>query len=211
MVGFQLRFHPGYRRLMEIIRSGRIGRVLHLHGYVGQYLPDWRPGRDYRTGYSAQRSLGGGVVLDLCHEIDLALSIQGTVDRVACLAGRFSDLAIDTEDMADLVLRHQDRALSVIHLNYLERVYVWTTRVTGELGSAVWDYGQGFLELQLADGTRERWENPAGFDRDTLFREQMRRWLEVLDGQAAPEVDLRQGIYVTRVALAARAAAEEMQ
>lgn len=211
MVGFQLRFHPNYVKMIEIINSGLIGRLLHMHGYVGQYLPEWRPERDYRSCYSARRVQGGGVILDLCHEIDLALSILGRVDSISCMAGRFSDLEIDTEDMADIVMRHHERKLSMIHLNYLERSYVWQTRVVGENGSIIWDYAQGYLELHLSDGTRERWENPPGFERDDIFRDQMRCWLDVLEGKAIPKVDLDQGIYVTKVALAAKTSAAEMR
>ena len=29
------------------------------------YLPEWRPGQDYRDTYSAHRDLGGGVAIDL--------------------------------------------------------------------------------------------------------------------------------------------------
>ena len=65
MVGFQLRHHPGYKQFVRLISSGEIGRPLSLQGYVGQYLPDWRPDDDYRESYSAKKELGGGVILDL--------------------------------------------------------------------------------------------------------------------------------------------------
>ena len=202
MVGFQLRHHPGYQRLIEIITSGAIGRIFHVSGYVGQYLPDWRPGIDYRQCYSSFKRLGGGVIFDLCHEIDIVMSILGRVTSVACVTKRFSDLEIDSEDMADIIFQHHGFNLSSIHLNYLERTYVWTTRVTGEFGSALWDYGRGFVELILPTKV-ERWEDPPGFERNDLYRCQMRQWLEVIAGKAEPAVDLTQGIEVTKAAFAA--------
>ena len=47
----------------------------------GWWLPAWRPATDYRSQYSAQRSLGGGIVLDAIHEIDYALALAGPADR----------------------------------------------------------------------------------------------------------------------------------
>lgn len=209
MVGFQMRHHPGYKELIKLINSGEIGQPLNLQGYVGQYLPDWRPDTDYKESYSARKNLGGGVILDLCHEIDIAISILGQVSKVSCFCGHYSDLEIETEDMADITLEHQDRRLSHIHLNYLERNYEWVTRVMGTSGTIVWDYGRGYVEIIRIDGTSKHWKDPVGFERDWLFRDQIKQWLKVLDGRATPVVDLDAGIVVTQVALAAKRSSYE--
>jgi predicted dehydrogenase len=209
MVGFQLRQHPGYKQLLHLISSGQIGDPMNLQGHVGQYLPEWRPHEDYRQSYSASKDMGGGVILDLCHEIDVAISLLGRVVQVCCVCGHYSDLEIESEDMADIIMEHQGRRLSHLHLNYLERNYTWVTRVMGTLGTVVWDYGQGYVELTRSDGTTERWSDPDDFDRDCLFRDQLRQWLEVLDGEVRPEANLENGIDVTRVALAAKRSSQE--
>ena len=209
MIGFQLRYHPGFRKLMNVIKSGGIGRPINLQGYVGQYLPDWRPNSDYRHSCSSRKNMGGGVILDLCHEIDIAISIFGPVNKVSCICDHYSDLEIETEDMADIIMEHQDKGLSHIHLNYLERGYEWFTRVMGTLGTVTWDYGRGDTQLTKAGGTIKRWNDPEGFNRDCLFREQLKQWLNVLNRKAVPEVDLEKGIEVTRVALAAKLSSAE--
>jgi predicted dehydrogenase len=209
MTGFQMRYHPGYQKMMAIIRSGAIGRPLHAQGYVGQYLPDWRPTTDYRLTSSARKSTGGGVILDLTHELDIVLSILGRVENVSCSLARVSKLDIETEDVADIIMTHHGNTVSAVHVDYLERTYIWLTRVLGEKGSVQWDLGRGLVERTVADGTGERWENPAGYTRNDLFRDQMRSWLAVIEGGARPEVDLAQGIYVTKVALAAKRSAME--
>lgn len=208
LVGFQLRYHPGYQKFMQFIRSGAIGKPLSLQGHVGQYLPEWRE-VDYRKNYSASRRLGGGVIFDLCHEIDIAISAMGIVRQVSCVCGQYSDLEIDTEDIAELVLEHENNTLSHIHLNYLEPKFRWTTTVLGTQGSVTWDYGEGFVYLVPHDGEREVWHTPANTERDDVFRTQMQQWLEVLDGNITPAVDLATGIAVTKVAVAAHRAAQE--
>ncbi len=209
LVGFQLRHHPGYKKLLQLISSGEIGQPLSLQGYVGQYLPDWHPDDDYRLSYSAKKDLGGGVILDLCHEIDIAISILGDVFKVSCFCDHFSDLEIETEDMADIILEHQGRKLSHMHLNYIERNYEWVTRVMGTLGTAIWNYGRGYVKIIRPDSTSNCWNDPDGFERDWLFLDQMKHWLEVVDGKTIPAVNLDAGIAVTRIALAAKRSSEK--
>ncbi|HEC14314.1 MAG TPA: Gfo/Idh/MocA family oxidoreductase, partial [Rhodospirillales bacterium] len=78
-VGYCLRFHPSLIAMKQAVAEGRIGRILSLRAEVGHYLPDWRPGSDYRSAVSARRDLGGGVLLELSHEIDLARWLAGEV------------------------------------------------------------------------------------------------------------------------------------
>lgn len=206
-VGFQLRQHPGYSRFIDVVKSGRIGRPLSLRGHVGQYLPEWRSEGDYRRNYSADREMGGGVIFDLCHEIDVAISALGAVKKVTCVCGHYSDLEINSEDIAELILEHVSGGISQIHLNYLEPRYRWTTSVLGTDGEVTWDYGWGYVALSRRDGAEEKWLDPRGFERDDLFRLQMQQWLDVLAGKGAPAVDLDAGVEVTKVAIAAHESA----
>ena len=149
------------------------------------------------------------MILDLCHEIDIAISLMGPVEKVSCLCGRTSNLEIDTEDLADITLIHRDGGQSNIHLNYLERNYEWTTRITGEKGSIIWDYGRGYVELLLPNHDPKRWDNPIGFERDSLFRAQFKRWLSVLNQKTRETVSLEEGIEVTRISILAKQSSEE--
>ncbi|HUP43556.1 MAG TPA: Gfo/Idh/MocA family oxidoreductase, partial [Thermoanaerobaculia bacterium] len=88
MVGFDLRFEPGLVRARELLDRGAVGPLRSLRSEVGQHLADWRPGRDYRETVSARSELGGGVILELCHELDLALWLAGPAAAVSCRAVR---------------------------------------------------------------------------------------------------------------------------
>ena len=65
----------------------------------------WRPSRDYRETYTAQASQGGGILLDASHEIDYVRWIAGDISGVFARAEHLSDLSLDVEDTAALVLR----------------------------------------------------------------------------------------------------------
>lgn len=208
MVGYQLRCHPAWAEARRWVAAGRVGRVLAIDATVGQYLPTWRPMRDYRTVYTADVARGGGVLFDLSHALDLARALGGEVDSLIADAGRISPLEIAAEDWASVTMRHAEGARSTLRLDCIRRDFAWRTRIEGEGGAISWDYGQERLEWIDADGrVAERWTTPAGFDRDALFRAQMEHWLAVLRGEAEPTVSLAEGIAVTRLAIAAHAAA----
>ena len=69
-VAYNLRHLSSLQSFRKSIRDNVIGNVLSVRSSVGQYLPEWRKNTDYRKGVSAQQHLGGGVLLELSHEID---------------------------------------------------------------------------------------------------------------------------------------------
>ena len=69
-LGYNLRFQASLVHFRNLIHEGEIGRVLSVRSEIGQYLPTWRSDSDYRSGVSARKELGGGVLLELSHELD---------------------------------------------------------------------------------------------------------------------------------------------
>jgi predicted dehydrogenase len=114
---FNMRFHPLIEWLKEYINGSRI---LEVQAYCGSYLPDWRPGRDYRKVYSAIDALGGGVHLDLIHELDYLIWLFGFPNSHYSFASRISDLEIDSNDIAHYWLAYDKMVISII-LNYYRR------------------------------------------------------------------------------------------
>lgn len=111
---FNFRFHPVIKWLKMNIPNKRL---LEVQAYCGSYLPEWRPGRDYREVYSAQKAKGGGVHLDLIHELDYLLWLLGRPKQVQSHLAKVSDLAIDSVDCAHYWLAY-DQLNAGITLNY---------------------------------------------------------------------------------------------
>ena len=117
-VGSNLRFHPVIQGIAEIVQNRKI---YSIDVYVGQYLPDWRTGCDYRSCYSSSRAEGGGVLRDLIHELDYVNWITGGWKGVFAIGGKFSDLEIDSDDLFGLIIETKKCPVVVIQLNYLDR------------------------------------------------------------------------------------------
>jgi predicted dehydrogenase len=118
-VAYNLRFHPIIQRMKAILSTERI---LSVSCYAGQYLPNWRPGTDYRQSYSSQANLGGGVLRDLSHELDYLGHILGNWLRVCAIGGHLSSLDGDSDDLFGLIAEFERCPLVMVHLNYTDRV-----------------------------------------------------------------------------------------
>lgn len=211
MVGYNLRFHRPLQVLRRAIEEGRIGRVLSARAEVGQWLPDWRSGQDVRDSISGRRDLGGGVVLELSHEIDCLRWLVGSeVCAVSAQMGHVSDLPIDVEDVAEITLRFANGALGHAHLDMLQRPPARACRIIGATGQLAWDaQSQAVRWCPLETGV---WtELPAGPapDRNDMYVEELRHFLQCVREGRPPPIDGAEGRRTLEVALAAKRAAAE--
>lgn len=132
------------------------------------YLPDWRPGVDYRTVYSAHKALGGGVTIDLIHEWDYLVDLFGTPDKLYNLRGTYSDLEIDSDDLSVYIARYPTM-LAEVHLDYFGRRYRREIELFCRDGSLLADFGAG--TLTLPDGTVQNHQEPvnARYEREMAY------------------------------------------
>lgn len=93
VAGFMMRYHPAVRRLAD----SDLSDVFRFGFEIGHDVTQWRAGWRFSESYAA-RPEGGGVLLDLCHEIDMAaclfpgLGLDG-VDSIGHAAWPGVDLA----------------------------------------------------------------------------------------------------------------------
>lgn len=92
-----------------------------LRSISSSYLPEWRPGVDYRETYSAHKEMGGGVSIDLIHEWDYLQYLIGFPRQAYSIIERRSDLEIDSDDIAIYIADYGDKTVE-IHLDYFGRV-----------------------------------------------------------------------------------------
>jgi predicted dehydrogenase len=195
MVGYNLRFDSSLIAAREAVLSDLIGQVRWARAEVGQYLPDWRPGSDYRQGVSAQRALGGGALLELSHEIDFIYWMFGCPDRVTARGGTVSDLEIDVEDCIDLILEYRSpRRVVTIHLDFLQRAPSRAAKFVGSNGTILWDGIDQMVTMVGSDGARKQVYAPeAGADRNAMYLREITCFLDVVEGSGEVPIGLDQG------------------
>lgn len=162
-----------YSKLKEIVCSNKVysARVI-----CSSYLPDWRPGVDYRKIYSAQKEMGGGVNIDLIHEIDYVYDLFGAPESVYSVSGKYSDLEISSNDLSVFIIKQKD-CLCEIHLDYFGRKPVRYCEIYTQEGSFIADFYNE--KLILPDGT----ELDCHVKKDEEFINEMHYFYKFINGE----------------------------
>lgn len=203
MVGYNFRFHPQLIQIKKLIKNGAVGKVLSARVEAGQYLPDWHSDEDYTKGYAAKKSLGGGVILTLIHEIDYLSWLIGKPKRVFCLADKVSNLKIDVEDVAEVLIQYDNKTLGEVHLDYLQRVGRRNLEIIGEKGTILWDYFDGEIKIYK----NKKWSTyklSKKWKRNQMFMDEMKHFLECVRKRKETKIPIVEGAKSLRVALAAK-------
>jgi len=212
MVGYNMRFHRPLQLLKQKISEGAIGNPIGIHAEVGQYLPDWRPGKDYRQSVSAQKELGGGAVLELSHELDYARWLFGEVKSVSAQVDQLSDLEIDVEDSADIILKFSNNAIGNIHLDMVQRFPTRYCHVVGSEGLLKWD---GTTDLVTMFSTKNNeWSvlHPGEkIDRNEMYLTEIQHFFECVNSRKDPLINGFEGKRVLEIALAALESSKEQR
>ncbi len=162
-VGYNLRYTHGLQKIKQVLDAGTLGRVTWAHAEVGQYLPDWRPNADYRRSVTARRDQGGGVLLELSHELNYLQYLFGNPIAVQAQLLETGLLDIDVEDQADLLCTYENSQLvgelaaftAQVHLDCLQRQPHRRLRLVGSLGTLEWDVIASTVTVFLADSGAE--------------------------------------------------------
>ncbi len=214
-VGYCLRFLESQSALHRALNDAMLGRVVGVEAVVGQYLPDWRPGRDYRRTVSAKRVLGGGALLELSHEIDYLLWHLGAITTVDANLSQRGNLDIDVEDTVDMKLIFNSRIPVSLHMDMVSRPPRRFCRVEGEKGVLFWDGIRGETRYHRLgggegadEGTLLAADDTDGGGRNKMYERQLVHFLGCIEHGAAPLVGGEEGLRVLEVVEAARRSAD---
>ena len=192
-VGYVLRFHPLLQKLKALIKGQKI---LSLNVSCGSYLPNWRANIDYKDSYSAKKSQGGGVLLDLSHELDYTNWITGGLTEIKSFQTKVSNLEIDSDDFVSMIATTKEGGGIILSIDYFShlshrRLLLNTNEFTIEL-----DLIQNKMTQTFLSGEVESFETPS-LERNYLF-EQMHR--EILFNNKPPfACDLTSGLEVMAI------------
>lgn len=209
-LGFMMRFHPNLKWIKEFLQGSMLGEVMHLRASVGQWLPDWRPGTDHRQGFGAFYRYGGGVTMELIHEIDIVNWLLGDAVDVCAMQRSLPQLEIETEAISEICMQLSRGLLAQVHLDYVRLGYGRSLEILGTEGVLAWDYSESKVTVTNAKGSVIASHHAPAFERNTMFLEAMQHFVERV---AAPDIpaaaSLDDGIRSLRVALASHQSARE--
>lgn len=189
-VACPLRYNPVLQYLKQNVD---MEKVISVRAMSSSYLPDWRPGQDYRETYSAHTELGGGVDIDLIHEWDYLTWIFGMPTECLGIAGRFSNLEINSNDTA-LYVAKNDKITYELHLDYFGRKTQRTLDIFTQ---------DDTLQCDIVGGTVTYLKEGKAFDfnseRNVFQMEEIKHFFDIAEGRVENDSNVRHGVQVLKL------------
>jgi len=198
IIGYNLRFLGAMKYIRAKLSEGVIGRLYFAKIEVGQYLPDWRPSRDYRNSYSASAVRGGGVALDLSHEVDYMRHLFGDPARWSVVKAKVSNLEIDSDDVFEGIYKYGNNFICTIHLDYLLKEKKREIQIIGSGGVLHCDFIRKTISIRKNDEETVQNEE-AMFDINKTYADELNHFVEVIEKDLEPDIGLEDGIQVLRL------------
>lgn len=192
LVGYVIRHDPCLAFVKDQLRNGKLGKLIDAEFYCGSWLPDWRPNCDYRTSVSARRDKGGGVLLELSHELDVALYLLGSLNIDFSLLQQSHCLEIDVEDQAIIVARTLSGCLVTVRLNFCTLPSRRYAIIRGSDGEIHWDLIEAMVNINIKDLNSTCYTS--NISADERYRVQMNHFLECVMRKASPKCSLSEGL-----------------
>ena len=190
-VGYCLRYMPSSIKMKELLGQNIIGNIYNAFVSVGQYLPDWRPSKDYKNSVSAKKSLGGGALLELSHEIDYIQWLLGSMEVQYAQLRSSSELNLEVEELADVVLVSDVGTVCNIHLDFLQKKVSRTCSFIGEKGRLDWDLLSNTIVLHTGEGSEVLFSE-VDWDSNQMYLSLLTDFLDLVAGRENSSIDLEQ-------------------
>lgn len=193
-VACNLRFNSGLQFLKKYLDEKK-PRINEVNIYCGSYLPDWRRGIDFRDSYSAKSEQGGGVHLDLIHELDYCTWLFGFPEKVVSMKRNVSSLSIDSIDHAKFEFLHASFTAG-LNLNYYRRDSKRTLEIITSENSILLDLNSNKIQL-LVSGEILFEES---FEMMDTYKKQMRYFIDVINSNRQTINDFDYAVKVLKLA-----------
>ena len=180
-IGYCLRYLPSAQKLKVLLEQGIIGTLYNAHIEIGQYLPDWRPNKNYRDSVSSQKKLGGGALFELSHELDYAQWLLGPLQVKHAILRASEELALDVEDTVDIVALTELGAVTTIHLDFLQRKAHRKCSFVGSEGRIDWDLILNELTLHTATETSVLYSD-SKWDKNQMYLAMIEDFVQMIEG-----------------------------
>jgi predicted dehydrogenase len=198
LIGYNLRFLGIMQYIKNQLSKGVLGSLYFAKIEVGQYLPFWRKGTDYRDSYSVSSDRGGGVALDLSHELDFMRHFFGDPLNWKVIRSRVGDLEMDAEDIFEGLYIYKSNFICNVHMDCLQKNAKRNIRVEGSRGSLYCDLIRQELTLST-ESIEIAVDDKNLFDFNKTYRDELAHFMDVIEKDMEPAVTIEDGIAVLKL------------
>lgn len=193
LIGYVLRHKSILNKFREIIINEKQDNLKSVLIECSTYLPDWRTNIDYRNSVSAKKSLGGGCLLELSHELDYANWIFGPLKKINGKLNNSCTLDIDTDvdDEVKIVAQNKDDLTLKINLDFYRN---------GKKRYCFVELINGFIKLDFLKNhiiyEKNNISKTINFNEENeeMYKVQMSHFISCIEEDIQPYVTLDDGI-----------------
>lgn len=181
-LGYQRRREHHFRWIKAEIDAGRFGKLVQAECNIsrdrlGQFdLSSWR--------YTAA-GMPGGVMLQIgIHYIDVLEFLMGPIKSVSA---RLAQLVLpgDNPDVANMILQHENNALSNLTASYASASEFYMMNIYGKEASAYYDLFSGLRHLKRGEKTARA----IATEKNDTIREELEEFARCARSGGQPETD----------------------
>lgn len=144
-VGYNLLFDDSLQYLKKIIINKKFGDILYLNSIVGQNLSYWRD-FNYKNSVSAHKKLGGGVLLELSHEINFLIEFFPDIKIEYARFGKLSNLLVNVEDFSQIFFKSKNTNI-FLHLDFFRHDFSREIEFITNTSTIKWNYNDGTVNV----------------------------------------------------------------
>lgn len=210
-MAFNLRHYPPLQEIKNFLPN--LGQCYAAKIYASYYLPYWRNNVDYRQTSSAKQELGGGVHLELVHEIDYILWFWGIPQKVVSYLNQISTLEISSPDICVAFFQYPNGFLVELHLDYLSHKYLRGCQIIAENGTLEWEMNQKQISYyeRGKQAAEIIFELAPHYDFNETYLKELNHFVEVIEHQQESKVNIQEAIKVMKVLEAIKRSSEKQQ
>ena len=195
-VGYCLRYMPSAIKMKEILDQKVLGKIYNVFVNVGQYLPDWRPSKNYQNTVSAKKFLGGGALLELSHEIDYIQWLFGSLKVKYAKLRTSKELDLEVGDLVDIVFESdKENIMCNLHLDFLQKKNQRTCSIISEKGRLDWDLIENTIIFHDKNNSKNLFVEKK-WNSNQMYIDLLKNFLSFIDNQNNYIVDIKQSVKV---------------
>lgn len=185
-----------YTKVLQYIKKNiDCEKAYSVRAICSTYLPNWHPNDDYRKLYSAHRSMGGGVSIDLIHEWDYLVWLFGKPNKITSICEKVSELEIDSDDIA-VYIGQSDSRIYELHLDYFGKVetreleiHFPKQRIQVDIRNGIIRFSDEQKELSLQE------------ERDGYQLREIAHFFEIIEGRCENDNTIENAMEMLKIAM----------
>lgn len=177
MLGFMARYHP----VVQALAADDLTDIFRFTFEIGHDVRQWRQNWSFPDSYAAQAD-GGGVLLDLCHELDLACTLFPDLSVLSVASISHADFT-GVDFASCIALTDSGGRTGTVAVDYLSPVELRRSEFAGTNSSR--SINMITATITRDDGNKVDVQN-FKYNRNDMFRAITRDWLALINDESAP-------------------------